>query len=553
MPDLLSATAEYGGYISVIKLITYLIFFFAWLPLVGWVHQDTKTIDTNGVVWTGVVLGAGMAGAVLWLLIPIFIAGMLFYLIAVGGTSLAYVRHRNSKVLDFDRVLTVDHIKSLMVSKEKKLEALKGFTFITANKNEIQVPEPRTPEFLGYKTAYDIMSDAIWRRASSVVFSPTAQDYQVSYYVDGTALKQPSMAREQMQYFIHFMKHLADLDSKEKRKPQKGRFKIRKNKEDSPWEVMTAGSTAGEQVKLKHITQEGMARLTEIGLMPEQLEKFDRFREIKQGVFLVSGPPKSGVTTTLYALLRNHDAFMNSVNTLERQPAGQLPNITQNIFTLSDTGTTTFAKKLQTIVRMGPDIVGVAECEDAETAKIACAAARDGKLMYVSLQADNVLQALGKWLKFVGNKNVVAETLIGVCSQRLLRLLCDECKQAYAPDKELFRKFNINAEKTKVLYRAGKVQYDKHGKPSTCEKCQGTGYVGRTGVFEIVMLNDDLREVLRQSKSLPEIGTQFRRAKMLYLQEQALRKVIAGTIAINEMIRVLSTAGAKKQEQDNPQ
>lgn len=553
MPDLLSATVEYGGYISIIKLITYLIFFFAWLPLVGWVHQDTKTIETKGAVWTGVVLGAGVAGAVLWLLIPVFIAGMLFYLIAVGGTSLAYIRHRNSKVLDFDRVLTVDHVKSLIVSKEKKLEALKSFTFITANKNEVPVPEPRTPDFLGYKIAYDIMSDAIWRRASSVVFSPTAQDYQVSYYVDGTALKQPSMAREQMQYFIHFMKHLADLDSKEKRKPQKGRFKIRQNKEDAPWEVMTAGSTAGEQVKLKHVTQEGMARLTEIGLMPDQIEQFDRFRGLKQGVFLVSGPPKSGVTTTLYALLRNHDAFMNSVNTLERQPAGQLPNITQNIFTLSDTGTTTFAKKLQTVVRMGPDVVGVAECEDAETAKIACAAARDGKLMYVTVQADNVLQALGKWLKFVGNKNVVAETLIGACNQRLLRLLCDECKQAYTPDKELFRKFNINAEKTKVLYRAGKVQYDKHGKPSTCEKCQGTGYVGRTGIFEIVTLNDELREVLRQSKSLPEIGTQFRRAKMLYLQEQALRKVIAGTVAINEMIRALSTAGAKKQEQENPQ
>lgn len=553
MPDLLSATAEFGGYISIIKLITFLIFFFGWLPLVSWVHQDTKTIDTKGVVWTGVVLGAGVAGAVLWLLIPIFIAGMLFYLIAVGGTGLAYVRHRNSKVLDFDRVLTVDHIKSLLVSKDKKLDALKSFTFITANKNEVPMPEPRTPDFLGYKIAYDIMNDAVWRRASSIVFTPTAQDYQVSYYVDGAALKQPNMAREQMQYFIHFMKHLADLDSKEKRKPQKGRFKIRKNKEDSPWEVMTAGSTAGEQVKLKHVTQEGMARLTEIGLMPDQLERLDKFRELKQGVFLISGPPKSGVTTTLYALLRNHDAFMNSVNTLERQPAGQLPNITQNIFALSDTGTTTFAQKLQTIVRMGPDIVGVAECEDAESARIACAAARDGKLMYVTLQSDNVLQSLGKWMKFVGNKNVVADTLIGICNQRLLRLLCDECKQAYAPDKELFRKFNINAEKTKVLYRAGKVQYDKHGKPSTCEKCQGTGYVGRTGVFEIVVLNDELREVLRQSKSLPEIGTQFRRAKMLYLQEQTLRKVIAGTVAINEMIRALSPPGAKKQEQENPQ
>jgi len=553
MPDLLSATAEYGGYVSIIKLIAYLILFFAWLPLISWVYQDAKALETKSAVWTGVVLGAGAAGAVLWLLVPVFIVGMLIYLAAVGGTALAYVRHRNSRVLDFDRVMTVDHIKSVLVSKEKKLAALKSFTFITANNNEVPVPEPRTPEFFGYKTAYEILSDAIWRRASSIIFSPTVQDYQVAYSVDGTSLKQPSMAKDQMQYFIHFLKSLADLDSKEKRKPQKGKFKIRRNKEDTPWEVATAGSTAGEQVRLKPITQEGVARLTDIGLMPEQREQLDRFRGIKQGVFLVSGPPKSGVTTTLYALLRNHDAFMNSINTLERQPSGPLPNVTQNVFTLSDTGTTTFAKKLQTVVRMGPDIVGVADCEDAETAQIACAAARDGKLMYVTIQADSVIQALGKWLKFVGNKNVVAATLIGACNQRLLRVLCEQCKQAYAPDKELLRKFNMSAEKTKVLYRAGKVQYDKHGKPSPCENCQGTGYFGRTGVFELVTLNDELREVLRQSKSLPEIGTQFRRAKMLYLQEQALRKVITGTIAINEMIRALSASSTKKQEQNNRQ
>lgn len=553
MPDLLLAAVQYGGYISIIKLISFMILFFAWLPLVGWVHEDSKIFDKDRMVWTGVILGAGMAGAVVWLAVPLFIAGMLFYMVAVGGAALAYVKFRNSKAMEFDRVLTTDHIKSLLVSKEKKLEALKGFTFVTANKNEVPIPEPRTEEFAGYKTAYDILGDAIWRRATSVVFSPTAQDYQVSYSVDGASVKQPSIPREQMQQLIYFLKSLADLDTKEKRKPQKGRFKIRKNKEDSPWEVATAGSTAGEQVLLKHVTQEGMARLTEIGLMPEQLEKLSQFRGLKQGIFLISGPKKSGVTTTLYALLRNHDAFLNSVNTLERQPAGQLPNITQNVFTLSDTGTTTFAKKLQTVVRMGPDIIGVAECEDAETAQIACAAAKDGRLVYVTVQADSTLQALGKWLKYVGNKNTVAETLLGASNQRLVRLLCDECKQAYAPDKELFRKFNLSAEKTKVLYRAGKVQYDKHGKPSTCENCQGTGYFSRTGVFEILVMNDELREVIKKAKSLPEMGTQFRRAKMLYLQEQMLRRVIAGTLAINEMIRVLSGSAPKKQETNGRQ
>jgi len=545
MLDLLSASIEYGGYVSIIKLIGYLIMFFAWLPLVGWVHYDSKTVETNDVFWTGIILGAGAAGAIIWLLVPIFIVGMLFYLIAVGSISLAYIKHRNARVLDFDKVLTVDHIKNLLVSKEKKLNALKSFTFVTSNKNEIPVPEPRTADFFGYKIAYEILNDAMWRRASGIVFSPTAQDYQVAYNVDGTSLKQPSIARDQMRYFIRFVKELAGLDTKEKRKPQKGKFKIRRKKDDIPWEVMTAGSTAGEQVRLKPITQEGMARISEIGLMPEQEARLNKFREKKQGVFIISGPRKNGITTTLYALLRNHDAFINSINTLERQPSAQMPNITQNIFNLTDTGTTTFAKKLQNVVRMGPDIIGVSDCEDAETAQIACAAARDGKLIYITIKADSVIQALGKWLKYVGNRTVIAESLLGISNQRLVRKLCDECKQAYAPDKELFKKFNITATKTKVLYRTGKVQYDKHGKPSTCEHCQGTGFYGRTAVFEIITINDELRTVIKKSKSLPEIGSHFRRAKMLYLQEQILRKVIAGTVAINEMIRVLSTSKTK--------
>jgi type II secretory ATPase GspE/PulE/Tfp pilus assembly ATPase PilB-like protein len=546
MPDLLLAAIGYGGYISIIKFFIFLVMFFGWLPLLTWVYQDAKVIETKEVFWAGIILGAGAAGTIIWLVTPIFFAGMLIYLIVVGTTSLAYVKHRNSRVMDFDKVLTVDHIKNLLVSKEKKLAELKNFIFITANRNEIPIPEPRTPDFFGYKTAYEILSDALWRRASSIAFSPTPQDYRVAYYVDGAVLKQPSTGREQMKYFIHFVKQLADLDTKEKRKPQKGTFKVAHGESYTEWEVTTAGSTAGEQVRLRQITHEDLPRLNEIGLMPEQYEQLRRFNEIKQGVFIISGPSKSGITTTLYAFLRNHDAFINHINTLERQASYNLPNITQNAFNLSDTGTTTFAKKLQALVRMGPDVVGVGDCEDAETAQVACKAAADGKLMYVTLKADSVIQAFAKWLKFVGDKNLAVGTLLGISNQRMLRKLCGECKQAYTPDKELFKKFNINAEKTKVLYRAGKVLYDKRGKASTCDKCQGTGHFGRMGVFEIITLNNELRKALIQTRSLPEIGTQFRRAKMLYLQEQALRRVISGTVAINEMIRALSKPKVKK-------
>jgi type II secretory ATPase GspE/PulE/Tfp pilus assembly ATPase PilB-like protein len=545
MPDLALPAVTYGGYISVVKLIVFLILFFLWLPLVGWVYGDARSVETKEAFWTGLILGAGAVTALAWFVIPIYVVGLLLYVIAVGATSLAYVKHRNARVLDFDRVLTIEHIKGLFGSEAKKLEALQGFLFVTSNGNEVPVPEPKTPDFFGYRTAYEILSDAIWRRAKSIVFSPTPQNYNVTYFVDGAALKQPAQPREQAEYFVHFVKQLADLDVKEKRKPQKGKFRSSQKGEHTSWEVVTAGSTAGEQVRLTQMTKQDILRLSDIGLMPGQYEQLNKFRQLRQGLFIISGPKTSGVTTTLYALLRNHDAFLNNINTLETQPSAELPNITQNIFRPTDTGTTTYARKLETVARMGPDVIGVAECPDTETAQIACTASLDGKVIYVVLRADSVIQALGKWMKLVGDRRLVSKTLLGVSNQRLFRKLCDECKQGYSPNKELLRKFNLPAEKAKVLYRPGKVVYDKRGKPLPCQHCQETGFVGRTGAFEMIMIDDELGKAIRRSKSLPEIGMQFRRAKMLYLQEQTLRKVIAGTTAINEMVRVLSTSKKK--------
>lgn len=542
MPDLLLMSIEYGGYVSIVKLVAFLILYLLWLLLLNWANKDAKAVNTNTGLWIGVLLGAGGLSILLWWLIPIFIVGLLVFLIGVGGPALAYVKHRNTRVLDFDRVLTIEHIKSL-ISKSDKLEAMEDFLFITANNNEVPPPEPRTPMFFGYRAAYDVLTDAMWRRASTVTFMPKGENYEVTYYIDGAATKQPSVARDQMDYFIHFIKELACLDANEKRKPQNGKFRTRQQriKHNVDWEVTTAGSTAGEQVRLKQVSKEHDQRLPDLGFANDQLANLEHCRELSQGLFLLTGPSKSGVTSTLYALLRNHDAFLNNINTLEKQPATKLLNITQNVFSPTDTGTTTYAKKLQAVVRMGPDVVGVGECEDADTAKVASAAALDGKIVYIVMRADSVLQALAKWMKLVGDKKLIAQTLVGISNQRLMRTLCEECKQGYAPNKELLKKFNLPAEKAKVLYRPGKEVYDKKGKASICDHCQGTGYVGRAGVCEMIVLTDELRKAIRQVKQLPELGMHFRRAKMLYLQEQALRKVITGKTAINEMLRVLSS------------
>ena len=254
----------------------------------------------------------------------------------------------------------------------------------------------------------------------------------------------------------------------------------------------------------------------------------------------MSGPPKSGVTTTLYTLLGNHDPFMNNINTLEKNPAAELTNITQFTFNLSDTGTTTFARRLQSILRRGPDIIGIADGEDPQTAKLATAAAKEDKIVYIELEANSVNQAIEKWLKLVGDKNLVADTLTAILNQRLVRTLCNECRQAYQPNPALFKKFNIPANEVRTFYRPGEIEYTKHGKPIICEKCQGSGFYGRTGLFETIRINDELREVIRNAKTTQEIATAFRKAGMLYMQEQSIKKVAHSITSINEVIRNFS-------------
>lgn len=540
MPVLLAA-AEYGGYISLVKLAILAVLFFAWIPLVNWIHADSHAVGTNVNKWTGMIAATGAVALIVWLMVPIFAIGLLFYLIAVSAVSMVYVMHRNSKVSYSEQVLTANHIKGLFVSRGKKTKlAAKGMSFITANGNEAPLPEPKSPEAAGYKMSCQVFEDCLWRRASDVLFRPEGPNYSVTYYIDGVATKQPPMPKEEVEALIRYLKQLADLDTNELRKPQTGTFKLARGSERIEWEVTTAGSTAGEKGRIVKLQEYSLMKMDELGLTSKQLESMLPMREAESGLFIISGPEKSGITSTLYAMLRNHDPFLNNINTLEKTFAMELPNVTQHRFSLSDTGTTTYSRKLQTILRMGPDIVGIADCKDSQSAKLACAAVKDKKVIYVTIKATSVMQALGKWLKLVSDKDLVAETLAGIANQRLFRQLCEECRQAYQPNQELLRKFNIPADKVKVLYRPGEIEYDKHGKPLLCEKCQGTGFYGRSGVFETVVMNDKLKDEIKQAKSLQEMASHFRRAGMLYMQEQAIKKVAKGTTSINEIIRQLS-------------
>ncbi|MHC5093710.1 MAG: GspE/PulE family protein [Planctomycetota bacterium] len=542
MPSDLIAAVEYGGYISLWKLLLFSLAVFGWAPLVHWVFTDSQAVRTNAFTWTVAVVIGGAVALFLWLLIPVFFVGLLLYLIVLGGTAMAYITHRNSRVADFEKILSADHLRGLFVNQEKKIEKVShGLTFITANGNEVPLPEPKTRELEGFIITCDLIDDAVWNRADVARLVPQKDEYAVVYEIDGAPTKQDSKTREEVDNFTYYIKQLACLDVEEKRKPQRGPFKtVLPDGEQVEWEVRTSGSTAGEQIRIERISGIASLQIEDLGLNENQIKSISSLRDIKSGLILISGIKKSGLTTTFYTLLGNHDPFLNNINTLERQVSAQLQNITQFTYTLSDTGTTTFARRFQSILRKGPDIVGVSDCDEAQTAQLACAAANDGRVVYVVMAAESVNEAIAKWLKYVGNNALVADTLTAVINQRLVRKLCPDCRQSYQPNPALFKKFNISPDEAGTFYRPGEIAYDKHGRAIACENCQGTGFFGRIGLFETIRVDDKLKEVIRKAKSVKEITSAVRRSGMLYMQEQSIKKVAAGITSINEVIRSFS-------------
>lgn len=544
MPMDLIAAVNYGGYVSPWKLILMMAAFFVWLLLVRWVYLDTLAVRTNTISWTLILISSGLAALSLWLLIPVFFIGLLLYLIVVSGAGMAYITHRNTQVSDFERVMTGEHLKNLFTNPHKKIEqASHGISYITGNGNEVPLPEPKSEEMEGFIITCELIDDAVWNRADVIRLIPQKDEYAVVYEIDGVATKQEPKTQEEVGFLIYYTKQLASLEIQEKRKPQRGKFKaVLPEGEHTQWEVNTSGSTAGEQVRIERVSELVSRKIEELGLNENQFESIRSLREIKSGLIIISGTKRSGLTSTLYTLLGNHDPFMNNINTLEKNPAGELHNITQFKYSLSDTGTEPYSRRLQSVFRKGPEIVGVGDCEDAQTALLASsAAANDGRIVYVLMESASISEAMTKWLKWVKDPNLIADSLVAVINQRLIRKICDECRMPYKPNPGIFKKFNIPPDEDSTFYRAGEIEYDKHGKPIVCEHCQGTGFYGRVGLFETIRIDDELRKIIRKAKSAQDYVAAFRRAGMLYIQEQSIKKVSTGETCINEVIRNFST------------
>lgn len=438
----------------------------------------------------------------------------------------------------------------MLSNEEKKRKNMKlRLVFISVNNNELPVPYRDDKEYVGYTLAEEMLHDIWRRRVSHVEMVPKENAYEIRYVIDGIVSSGIERPREEALEAIIYLKAVAGLDVEDRRRPQRGSFfTIRTGESETGWRIFTSGSTRGEQVKLERIEQQKAIQIEELGLHSDQLEKLiETVKTREGGIVLVTGTPGSGVSTTLYSFVRRHDAFTQNIYTLEKNILSDMDNVTQHHLEVGPEVIKSSARQLQTVLHGDPDVTMVGFCDEPEMAKISTKTALAGKLFYIGFNAPTVFHALQYWMKMVDNPERVSKTLLAITNQRLIRILCRECRQAYSPDMKMLKKLNMPADKIKEFYRPPtEIEYDKKGNPILCPNCQGTGYFGRTAVYETLFISEALRKVMAENAPINVISTQCRKERMLYLQEQALRKVMDGTTSIHEVLRITGEDGGKK-------
>jgi len=372
-----------------------------------------------------------------------------------------------------------------------------------------------------------VLAEAIERRATDVHFEPFENSLRVRYRVDGV-LQEANVSSEVRQFqpaIVSRLKILSHLDIAEKRLPQDGRIKLKVASREIDVRVSVIPMLHGEAVVLRLLDRGvTLLGLEHLGMDERDRRTFERILDLPHGIVLVTGPTGSGKTTTLYAGLSRINDVERKIITIEDPVEYHLHGINQ-IQVSTKTGLT-FARGLRSILRHDPDVILVGEIRDHETAQIAVQASLTGHLVFSTLHTNDAPGALTRLVDMSVEPYLVASSLEMVLAQRLVRLICPECRQEYRPPDVGALRMEFGDDVPEVLC---------HGRG--CRKCQGTGYHGRTGIFEIMPLMESIRAMIMERASAGDIRKEAAKHGMRSLREDGWRLVRTGKTTLEEVLR----------------
>lgn len=533
-----------GFYFGWFRLIYLLGLFFLWVWTCKWIDEDAHGLKVRPMFWNTIALFAGAAGFVLALCMPAFPIAFLVMTSAYAVPMGLYVFERNQRVPDSARVLTPRHLKSVGLRLLNRLgvrigtrevrEAISGPPIRLIGKSGKGAGEvdrsKQVESSKGYLAARELIYDAILRRTTDIHLEPKEDEISVRLRVDGVMYPAEPFDRSTGDAIINIFKVLGAMDITERRKPQDGSFRAETEGRQIDFRVATQGVQFGEKMSLRILDQGSSVKtLASLGLRKQLMEQVADIVHQPHGMFLSCGPTGAGKSTTLYAALQEIDAYENNIITIEDPVEYKMGNVTQ--IEINTKAGQTFAGSLRSILRQDPDVVLVGEIRDAETAKIACQAATTGHMVFSTLHANDTVTALFRLIDLGVEPFLLSSSLSAILGQRLVRKLCEDCREPYRPDVELLHQLGLPADKVDKFYRPPK-------SGNACPTCSGMGYFGRMGVFELLVMTDRLRDMIRENPNLAAIKAEARKNGMLYMMEEGLRLVVKGTTSLEELKRV---------------
>lgn len=375
-----------------------------------------------------------------------------------------------------------------------------------------------------------LVRDAYNAGASDIHLEATQRGLSARFRLDGVLIPAPEPPPNLQHAVVSRIKLLSELDIAERRRPQDGRVRVRLESRELDLRVSTVPTMYGESVVLRLLDRGGApVELRELGMSPELLREMERLTSRPHGMILVTGPTGSGKTTTLYACLTRRDEASEKIITVEDPVEYHLDGITQ--VPVHRQAGVAFDAALRSILRQDPDVLMIGEMRDRETAEIAVQAAMTGHLVFSTLHTNDAIGAVARLIDLGIPDYLVAATLDGVLAQRLVRRICDACREACgaAPESLALLSGRPVSRNTALRFHRG----------AGCAVCRGTGFRGRLGIFELLLINDEIRDAIvrRAPRSrVREIATQ---AGMRSLREDGWLKVQSGLTTVEEVLRVV--------------
>ncbi|MBI4295947.1 MAG: type II/IV secretion system protein [Chloroflexi bacterium] len=461
--------------------------------------------------------------------------------ISVNGNALQVALANPADILALEALATHSHmrIEPEIATVEEILEAIdfnyKNYEQIEKQISNISLPTKTIEERIRLDAGTEapiaqvlslIIDEAVKGRASDIHFQPQEAELRVRYRIDGTLHDMFSLPLAATTPLISRIKILANMNIADPRRPQDGQFSLDTKGRLLDVRVGTTPTVYGEMAALRLLDKSRVSMdLSELGFLDETLAKYQKMLKVPYGMILVSGPTGAGKTTTLYASVNRMDRMAQNIITIEDPVEYRFKNINQ--VQVNARSGITFSSGLRSILRLDPDVILVGEIRDAETANIAVQSALTGHLVLSSIHANDAVGVIIRLFDLGIEPFLVSSALIGVVAQRMVRLVCPDCgRLVEAPlmERVIYQR-EINEERSEFMYGSG------------CTLCANTGYRGRTGIFEILTMSDDIRMMIVEGAPITKLRMQAIKEGMVTLMQDGMLKVQANVTNPAEVLR----------------